>query len=359
MCKVYNSIGCITTIKSHLLKNGINEFKSLNELRNFQKNYEIALQEIESKHTFLIEQEKTALSDEISQLEDSIKTKKTEVENQLKSKLECLKRSLENLPTTHSNLAKEFITDFRKIILTIKIWVNELNFNERVCNSVQEETSILVDTLSKKKSRYKFIDSFLQIAIGESALLELNELKRKKFVINEINNSIYGALGEQKVVKELEKLSDEFVLINDFNYSFHPPIYYPLEKNYIKSVQMDHLLISSSGIFLIETKNWSEHSLNNLSMYSPVQQIKRANFALNKILSEKSAESISILKRHHWGVRKIPIRNLIVLINQKPQEEFQYVKILTLKELRGYVNYFEPCLSNTETRNIANFLLEI
>ena len=66
---------------------------------------------------------------------------------------------------------------------------------------------------------------FLMLSLDTIALLELIELKRKKFVINEINNSIYGALGEQKVVKELEKLSDDFILINDFTYSFHPPIF--------------------------------------------------------------------------------------------------------------------------------------
>jgi stress-induced morphogen len=354
MCKIYNSIGCLTAIKSHLHKNGINEFKSLNEVRNFQKNYDITIQEIESKHIALIEQEKSTLSDEISQLQESIKTKKGEVENQIKSELANLKRSLESLPTIHSNLAKEFITDLKKIILTIKIWVIESSFDKRLTYSVQK----LTDFLAKKDYRYKFIDSHFKIAVDESAFPELNELKRKKFVINEINNTIYGALGEQKVVKELEKLSDDFILINDFTCSFHPPIYNKNERDYIKSVQIDHVLISSSGIFLIETKNWSENSLNNLDFYSPVQQIKRASFALNKILSEKTTQSILSLKRLNWGTREIPIKKLIVLINQKPREEFQYVKILTLNELLSYINYFEPTLSNNETQNIANYLLK-
>lgn len=354
MCKVYNSIGCLTAIKSHLHKNGINEFKSLNEVRDFQKNYAISLQEIESKHTFLIEQEKSTLRDEISQLEDSIKTKKAEVENLIQLELTNLKHSLENLPTTHTNLAKEFITDFKKIILTIKILVNELSLGYKLKYSVRKS----VKMLTEKIKRYGYIDSYFTDAVNESALVQLLELKSKKSIIDEINNTIYGALGEQKVVKELENLSDEFILINDFNCSFNPPVYYPIEKNYIKSVQMDHVLISSSGIFLIETKNWSENSLNNLSFFSPVQQIKRASFALNKILSEKNTQSILNLKRLHWGTREIPIKKLIVLINQKPKEEFQHVKILTLKELLGYINYFEPSFSSDETQNIANYLLK-
>jgi len=89
---------------------------------------------------------------------------------------------------------------------------------------------------------------------------------------------------------------------------------------------------------------------------SPVVQIRRANFALFKILTGEITRS---LDQHHWGDRKIPIRNLIVLVNQKINEEFQYVKILTLKELRNYVEYFKPCFSSKETQLISNYLLQL
>ena len=56
------------------------------------------------------------------------------------------------------------------------------------------------------------------------------------------------------------------------------------------------------------------------------------------------------------GDRKIPLRNLIVLTNLKPKEEFQYVKILTVNEILGYVNYFKPTFSSKETQEIAYYL---
>jgi len=65
------------------------------------------------------------------------------------------------------------------------------------------------------------------------------------------------------------------------------------------------------------------------------------------------------LDKHHWGDKKISIKNLIVLTNTKPKEEFQYVKILTLNELLGYINYFKPTFSGIETQRIAEFLLKI
>lgn len=159
------------------------------------------------------------------------------------------------------------------------------------------------------------------------------------------------------MVKELEKLSDDYILINDFTCEFHPPIYNRQENDHIISVQIDHILICPSGIFLIETKNWSQQSLNDQSLYSPVRQIKRANFALYKILNGEIFSAKLTLNKYHWGDRKIPIKNLIVFINHKPIEEFQYVKILTLNNLLSYINYFKPCFSLNETQTIANYLL--
>lgn len=350
MCKVYNQIGSLTTIKSHLRNYNINDFNSLNELISFQRNYSASQQQLISNHSILIEQEKTTLKEEIVQLENFIETSKSENIQNRYLDLEQLKQRLDNLPLRQSNIFKTFINYFVRNGIKRKIRDVELNFDSKISNSIQQPTN----TLTKKSNRFNYIVSHFEDAVNQSSFSKLKELERKKRIIDEINTSIYGAIGEQKVSKDLEKLSDDYILINDFTCSFHPPIYNQQENNYIKSVQIDHILISPAGIFLIETKNWSEHSLNNLNLRSPVEQIRRASFALFKILTGEITRS---LDQHHWGDRKIPIRNLIVLINQKPNEEFQYVKILTLKELRNYVEYFKPSFSVKETHMIANYLL--
>ena len=96
-----------------------------------------------------------------------------------------------------------------------------------------------------------------------------------------------------------------------------------------------------------------------MDLRSPVQQVKRTNFALFKILTEDILSGKVNLKQYHWGERKIPIRNLIVLTNSKPNEEFQYVKILTVKELLSYVRYFNPIFTSAETQAIASYLLNL
>ena len=99
--------------------------------------------------------------------------------------------------------------------------------------------------------------------------------------------------------------------------------------------------------------------MENLSLLSPVRQIKRSSYALYRLLNNEMSNDRIGLDSHHWGDKKIPVKNLIVLTNRRPSEEFQFVKILTLNELLGYINYFEPTFSLAETERIAEFLLRI
>lgn len=94
-------------------------------------------------------------------------------------------------------------------------------------------------------------------------------------------------------------------------------------------------------------------------MRSPVQQIKRASFALFVLLNNEKYGIQSDLDRHHWGDKKVSVKNLIVLVNSKPKEEFQYVKVLGLNELLSYISYFKRTYSDAEVQRIAEFLLQV
>lgn len=164
-------------------------------------------------------------------------------------------------------------------------------------------------------------------------------------------NLISGAIGENLVVKEISKLSDDYALINDFNLSFSRPIFYKKQNQRIYSVQIDHLLISKAGIFVIETKNWSKSSVYTISLRSPIEQIERSNFALYVYISENIS-----LSEHHWGEQRVPIRNLIVMINNKPRGQFKYVSVKLLRELNDYIKYFEPVLTDKQFNRIVTEL---
>jgi len=53
---------------------------------------------------------------------------------------------------------------------------------------------------------------------------------------------------------------------------------------------------------------------------------------------------------------QIPIRNIVVMINDKPKEAFKHVKVLSLNELNGYLSYFDPIFNSTEVEGIHSYL---
>lgn len=354
MCKVYNPVGCLTAVKTHLLRHNIKEFKSLNEVISFQREFDRLRQEIISKSEAKILAEKDALISSNHLLTTSIPKTKEAVEKALHEEIETLKSEFVAVAFPNSEfLWKRIKNYFRRNALKRKIKHLEQELPFLVSQSVYKEEG----QQRMNEKRLSYINNHFNDAVNESCSFELRALERKKNLIDEVNSMIYGAIGEQKVVKELEKLPDEYVLINDFSLTFSTPIYNRNENDYIRSIQIDHLLIAPSGLFLIETKNWSEKSLNSLELRSPVSQLKRTSFALFTILN---SNTISLgLSSHHWGKKKISVKNLLVLTNQRPKEEFQFVKVLTLNQLLSYINYFPPIFTRSETENIANKLIHL
>ncbi|MGB5429644.1 nuclease-related domain-containing protein, partial [Eudoraea sp.] len=149
------------------------------------------------------------------------------------------------------------------------------------------------------------------------------------------------------------------VLFNDFSLVFNKPIYYKKENDRIFSIQIDHLLVTNAGIFNIETKNWSKESIASLDMRSPIRQIRRSSYALFVILNSSEQGASHILKSHHWGEKKIPIKNIVAMINNKPKGEFKYVTIKKLKELNSYIDSFESIFDDTEVKMISNYLIKM
>lgn len=210
MCKVHNTIGSLTTIKTHLTQNKIDGFNSVGELISFQENYATTRQQIISNHEILITEERNNLGSEILQLENEITKSKLEVEQKLKSELEALRRKSDDLLQMEKSLLQEFMYSFKIVYLDLKIKYKELTLNKTVSSAIRPIATLLAD----KNNRLQYLIANFEGAVKESSSLSLHEHDRKKQAIDEINTFIYGAIGEQKVVKELEKLSDEYILID-------------------------------------------------------------------------------------------------------------------------------------------------
>ena len=176
MCKVYNTIGSLTAIKSHLRHYNITEFNSLKEVMSFQKNYDDSRQQILSHHELIIAQEKNRLSAAIPQLNNTINTKKIEVEEELKLEIQHLKQKLEELSLGQKNIIQKLTSYFKQRSLQNRIRSNESGVDIKVFQSIQ----YLADTLAEKNNRYQYITSRFPEAINQSCAIPLKELERKK-----------------------------------------------------------------------------------------------------------------------------------------------------------------------------------
>lgn len=348
MARIYGTIESLKALKYELESKGITRFNSVGEINNFLSNYNLEKKTILDITSNELEKE---YLDTCANLNKRIQNR-AEVIN---SETERINNKVVDLQTKinfiYSNKNKNF---FKKVLFSIRrlIFKNQLNYFQK--NKAKLINSSIKEISKEIKSDEHFIKKYKtekQSIIRKRAKSKIERLEYIYDVIQKSRNLISGAIGENLVVKEINKLSDDYVLINDFNLSFSSPIFSRKLNQKISSIQIDHLLISKAGIFIIETKNWSKLSVNSLNLRSPIEQIERSNFALYVYISENI-----ILREHHWGEQKVPIRNLIVMINNKPKEKFKFVSIKLLKELNDYIKYFEPVLTEEQVNTIVNKL---
>lgn len=356
MAQIYGQIESLKQIRNILDSKGIDRFNSLHEFDAFLENYE-------SEKIAVYQYFEKELNIEIFLLEEDIKYKYISIE---KTKSESNER-LE----TKNNLTHERSVFYKKINkntflskqytrFALKLLSAKIKFI-RYYHKLTSSYSINKIAKQIKKDREllnKYIENKNSI-IEERSKAKIEELEITKEVVLGLNLLIAGAVGENLVVREIEKLSDDYILINDFSMRFTPPIYNRRNNDRIFSIQIDHLLISKAGLFILETKNWSKESIQSLDIRSPIKQVSRSNYALFVLLNSRNSNRQINLNTHHWGDKQISIRSVVVMINQKPDVKFKHVKVKALNELNSYINFFDPIFTDEEFSTIKDEIMEM
>ncbi len=353
MTIVEGQIEPLKRLKETLSEAGITRFNSIADINAFLKNYEAEKRAIPTQVERAIDREVQNMRASLAASQTAHSELQLRVKDELNQELTQLQTERDRVETRRNRnlLAKLFLYP---AFASLKRKTAKLE--NSIDKLVAKQTN---DVEASAKDAENTLDAFIKnkdVTTAERVEKSAAELGRTKSLIDELYPLIAGAVGEAAVVNALEKLSDEHYLINDFSVEFDPPIFNRKEDDRIFSVQIDHLLICPSGVFLIETKNWSKQSVQDLDLRSPVEQIRRSGYALFVLLNSDSGFSDVKLDNHHWGKKKISIRNIIAMTNAKPKAEFRHVKILALDELTGYIEYFEPMLSNGEVKGIFDYL---
>ena len=347
MARIHGTIESLKSLKSELENKGISRFNSVKGINDFLSNYSSEKLTILNNASDILEKEYfetcTNLKQRVQNKAERINLETEKINNRIFD----LQTKIDSFNDKDTNFLKKLISSVRVYFLR-----NKSNY---LIKNKPEQISLSVKDISKNiESDELFIKQYeteKQNLIEKRAKSKIEKLEYTRNVLENSKNLISGAIGENLVVKEIKKLSDDYVLINDFNLSFSRPIFHKKYNQRIYSIQIDHLLISKAGIFIIETKNWSKSSVNSISLRSPIEQIERSNFALYVYISENIT-----LNEHHWGEQRVPIRNLIVMINNKPSGQFKYVSVKLLRELNDYIKYFEPVLTDKQFNRIVTEL---
>ncbi|EDY86805.1 Nuclease-related domain family [gamma proteobacterium HTCC5015] len=352
MTVVYGQIETLRKIKEELSANNVSRFKSIADIKTFQKNYNNELSDVEGLVVQRYKEELKSLSETLSRKKEIHEEKRAKESASLTREINQKEDALNELKLAlMGRTFKKIFLYPKKLYLEKRVSALKEGFHKTVEKRVKRSGAQVELAFDKFDDFSKNKESIIKERINSASEV----LGKTKDLIDSLYPLIAGAIGENSVVNTLKTLPDNYYLINDFSVSFSPPIYNRKNGARIFSIQIDHLLISPSGLYVVETKNWSRRSVENHDLRSPVEQVLRASYALFVHLNEQVIDQIG-LDKHHWGDKKIPIRNLIVMTNHMPKEEFQYVKILPLHRLSGYIQYFEKSLSDDDTRRIFEFL---
>jgi hypothetical protein len=237
----------------------------------------------------------------------------------------------------------------------------------------------------KKKRRYKYLlnnsrDEIQKILKNESLQIK-NYIDRKQYLTNNFDlecrhrlsnllnqldkicfikkSKLYkGAEGEILVIEKLRNLTDDYCIFNDLFFELDNGVNF--NGAFLKSAQIDHLVIGPSGIYVIETKNWSEAYVKKVfdnGSYTPYDQINRSSYAVYRHLNSSKYGNVFQKAYYSLAKKEIKVKSIIAITGSKiPLQNKGFVKVLFPNQLSGYISERENILSNEIIENLVENL---
>ena len=352
MAQIHGTIGSLSQLLLKFKQDNITFIDTLEDIISFNNDFENRLMDIK---------EETRKS--LLKYEDELKEKIINIPTEYDARVKQRENSLGAEKNRIDSLINLYSIATNNVFLRLFNFYKRYTLNKRkniLFTQFEEEVRRLLKNMnrlvSSTKQDLQYTEEFFDTILEDRSRSNSTHLFTAKRIIDENNFTLLGAIGEQKALDELKRLPDTYIIINDFRYEFKSALHKKNTDEWIRSIQADHLVIGPSGVFVVETKNWSNNSIQSSDLYSPVQQVQRTSYAVFMLLNRIVANGLSLLN-HHWGAIQVPVKNIILMVNKKPSQEFQHVKILTLNEICKYIRYFKPIFDHDEVHEIANILL--
>jgi hypothetical protein len=353
MAVCYNQIGSLTKLLTQLNRQGIDIFSDLNQIFSFRKKYQDDIAVIKQQAT-------EDLNINLANLKSRLKEAEDLLAGSLHARVCCLLVEKANITLRLQELEQEqsihlrFIYIFSRSLLKQRLTVLENSFGQesiRPFKNLYNHIFALRAEIEDKNNNFLiWVDKFAESKIGQHADIA--------DCLQENNNLIYGAKGEEQVFVKLKDLSDDHAVINDYKVHLPYTIYDKKSSSWINSAQIDHLVIGPTGVFVIETKNWSNKFYSQGSYYSPVKQVQRFGLVIYILLNEALKYGRLNGFDHNDRERKIFPRNILLNLNQ---DQFTYIKntqILRLSDLNDYIINRPAVFSEEQVQSLSDYLID-
>jgi hypothetical protein len=130
-----------------------------------------------------------------------------------------------------------------------------------------------------------------------------------------------GAVAEMAVIEELRTLRAGSLVFNDVK--AEADRYIPFGGKPLMSAQIDTLVITTAGVFVIEVKNWSREFADSGEGFSPYEQASRAGYLVFDLLRSAGMD--------------VRVRSIIATNGSLPEREDQKVAVVSIGRLRRYL----------------------
>ena len=211
--------------------------------------------------------------------------------------------------------------------------------------SVQEREARIA-VLSGKRGFFKRLVSRIMIWRLRAAIAALHRadaqyLSRIDEHIARVRSLLHsaelaGAEAELSVIDQLRTLPPNAVVFNNVRLEATRPIHF--DGAGLLSAQVDHVVLTPAGVFVIETKRWSRRFVESGEYHDPFDQVRRSNYLCHDLL------------RGSFG--KVPVRSIIACVGSLPEAPpDSYVKVVRPEGLTGYIAWFRDAELTDECLN--------
>lgn len=184
-------------------------------------------------------------------------------------------------------------------------------------------------------------ERFHEIDTGFFAFIRKWNKKRQLDKFEKNKNSLLhaGARGENKVIECLSALSDDYHVLCGVRIGLPYVVRYNGQKN-LRSAQMDFVVVSKKGVFLIEVKNWSDRYVKNHHGFSPYEQTDRAGRVLWITLN--------------CALMDIRVTSVLLSIkgNMRYDQNYRTVFVSSLEKINWFLESRQDVLSEMEVNRV-------